>query len=355
VQAELEPAAGLNLFIGPNAQGKSNLLEAIALLTTGKSFRTSREFEIVRESETIASLSANAEATAGDVHLQCSITVQGKTTRKLYGVNGNHVKYASYLGRVRMVCFTPDHLALVNGPPQIRRSLLNTALSQESPAYYSALAGYGRALQQKAAVLRAVEIDTTLLEIYNDRLVQSGTRVMLARRHFIAALAERAASVYGRLAERDAEELTLRYAPSVASDEPTADAVAHAFAERLRSLDTAERARRTCLVGPHRDELLFALNGRAVSAYGSQGQRRSVVLALKVAEYRVLAERSGEAPLLLLDDVLSELDGTRRERFLEELGSVEQAFITATVAPRTLVPAATWSIDAGRLTSLVAV
>lgn len=351
---ELEPAAGLNLFVGPNAQGKSNLLEAIALVATGKSFRTSREFEIVREGQQLATLGAIADAAAGDVRLHCSITVQGKSTRKQYGVNGNSVRYASYLGRVRMVSFTPEHLHLVNGAPQIRRALLNSALSQENPAYYASLATYARALQQKAALLRQPVVDETLIRIYDERLIASGTRLIIARRHFAAALGERATAVYRRLAERDGEAFVIRYAANIgAADVPEAE-LAGAFAERLQAAAQSERARRMCLVGPHRDEIVMMLDGRMLQAYGSQGQRRSAVLALKVAEYGVLRERSGEAPLLLLDDVLSELDSSRRERFLEELGSVEQVFVTATVAPRTLVPSRTWRIDAGRLAEAAA-
>jgi DNA replication and repair protein RecF len=351
---ELEPSPGLNMFVGPNAQGKSNLLEAIALLTTGKSFRTNREIDVVREGESIATLAARAEAAAGEVQLSCTITVQSRTTRKMYGVNGHHVRYASYLGRVRMVCFTPENLSIINGPPQVRRALMNTALSQESPAYYSALASYLRALQQKTALLRESIIDSTLIGIYDERLITSGTQLIIARRHFIASLAQRAASVYHKLAERDGEELAIAYAPNIpSSDMPESD-IAGAFAERLRAAESSERARRSCLVGPHRDELSVKLDGRAITSYGSQGQRRSAVLSLKVAEYGVLRERSGEAPLLLLDDVLSELDATRRERFLDQLGNVEQAFVTATAAPRTLIPSQSWVVDAGTLHPTVA-
>lgn len=343
---ELEPAPGINLLIGTNAQGKTNLLEAIAMLGTGKSFRTSREYEMIREGEALATLAAKAQVDVGEVSLSCTITAHGRGARKIYGVNGHPVRYASYLGRVRVVTFTPDDLRLVSGAPQARRSLLNAALAQESPAYYSALANYGRVLQQKSALLRTGVADATLIAIYDERLVNAGTRVMASRGRFVSALAERASAVYRRLAGPDGEELVIRYAPNVVSTVPDEADIAGAFAAKLQAAATSEAARRLCLVGPHRDDLEFLLDGKPLSAFGSQGQRRSAVLAVKVAEYGVLRERGGEAPLLLLDDVLSELDARRRALFLHELTGIEQAFVTSTSAPDDFSAARTFEVDA---------
>ena len=343
---ELEPAPGVNLFIGANAQGKTNLLEAIAMLGTGKSFRTSREHELIREGESLATLSAKAHVEAGDVALSCTIMTQGRGARKIYGVNGHPVRYASYLGRVRVVTFTPDDLRLVSGAPQARRSLLNAALAQESPAYYAALASYGRVLTQKSALLRSGTPDPTLTAIYDERLIEAGTRVMTSRGRFVAALAERASNVYRRLAGPGGEELTVRYAPNILAATPDGADIAGAFALKLKSAAASETARRLCLVGPHRDDVEFLLDGKLLSAFGSQGQRRSAVLAVKVAEYGVLRERGGEAPLLLLDDVLSELDARRRALFLHELTGIEQAFVTSTGRPEDFDSARTFEVEA---------
>ena len=328
---DFSPAPGLNVLVGPNAQGKSNLLEAIGLLGTGKSFRTSRESEIVRSGLPSAALSGEARMAAGSVRLSCTLNLGPSGLRKVYTVNGRGVRYASYLGTLRVVTFVPAHLGLLSGPPSARRSLINAALAQESPAYYGALANYQKFVAQKNALLRgAIAPDEALLATYDERLIESGTKLILARRAFVAALDERARAVYRSwVGERDGE-LEIAYAPNVPVDVPTVDGVAAAFAERLAQKRAAEVARGASLVGPHRDDVVFRLGNTPLGAFGSQGQQRTAVLALKVAEYGELEARSGEAPLLLLDDVLSELDPQRQAAFLHGVGSFEQAFVTTT-------------------------
>jgi len=328
---DFAPQPGLNVFVGPNAQGKSNLLEAIALLGTGKSFRTAREGEIVRNGMPSASLAGEAVVAAGSVRLSCSLNLGAGGLRKVYAVNGRGVRYASYLGKLRVVTFVPAHLALISGPPSARRSLVNGALAQESPAYFGALASYQEFLQQKNALLRgSVTADETLLATYDERLVEWGTRLMLARRAFVAALDERARAVHRSWVGDREGEFEIAYSPDVPVDVPTVDGVAAAFAARIVSKRSLEVARGTSLVGPHRDDIAFRLGGVALAPYGSQGQQRTAVLALKVAEYGVLEARAGEAPLLLLDDVLSELDPERQRAFLRGVGSFRQAFVTTT-------------------------
>lgn len=328
---DFSPGPGLNVFVGANAQGKSNLLEAIAMLGTGKSFRTSREADIIRSGLPSAALAGEALIAAGSVRLSCTLNAGPAGIRKVYTVNGRGVRYASYLGTLRVVSFVPAHLSLVSGPPAARRSLVNAALAQESPAYYGALASYQKFLAQKNALLRgSIAPDETLLATYDERLIEAGTKLILARRAFVAALDERARAVYRSWVGESDGELEIAYAPDVPSTLPTIDGVAAAFAERLEHKRIAEVTRRTSLVGPHRDDILLRLGGAPLGAFGSQGQQRTAVLALKVAEYGVLQAWAGEAPLLLLDDVLSELDPERQRAFLHAIGSFEQAFVTTT-------------------------
>lgn len=346
-QLDFAPSPGLNVFVGANAQGKSNLLEAIALLGTGKSFRTSKESDLIRRDLEVAAVSGQARVRAGNVRLGCTIAAGARGTRKIYTVNGQNVRYAKFLGSLRVVTFVPGDLQLVSGPPSGRRSFFNVALSQEQPLYFRELARYQKALQQKAALLRGPGVpDADLLDIYNAALVDSGTALMLARRLFSVALASSAARVHAQWTG-DRESLEIRYDPNVAFEVAAADAVSAAFAARLRSVSAAEIVRKTTLAGPHRDELTLLLDGVPLAAYGSQGQQRTAVLALKVAEYNVMHERSGEAPLLLLDDVLSELDADRASAFLEGVGNYEQAFITTTLLPRDLPAASIFTIRAG--------
>lgn len=348
-QLDLEPAEGLNVFVGRNAQGKSNLLEAISLLGTGKSFRTARERDLIREGFELAAISGETHVRAGDVRLGCTIAATPRGTRKVYSVNGQSLRYAKFLGTLRVVTFVPADLQLVSGAPALRRSLLNVALAQEQRTYYHELARYQKALAQKSALLRSgEEPDNDLLAIYNETLVESGTQIMLAREQFVRVLSAAAARVHAEWTG-GAERLEIAYQPSVAFEVPTPEAIAGAFASRLKALEAQERARQMSLAGPHRDDLDLHLDGRSLAAYGSQGQQRTAVLALKVAEYTVMHDRSGEAPLLLLDDVLSELDPQRAQAFLAGVGGFEQAFITATHLPDGLPPARLYTIENARV------
>jgi DNA replication and repair protein RecF len=339
-QLDLDPAPGLNVFVGANAQGKSNLLEAIAMLGTGKSFRTSHDVDLVREGLELAVVGGDAQVRAGIVHLGCTIVKSGNRTRKTYTINGQGVRYARFLGSIRVVTFVPADLQLVAGPPALRRALINIALAQDDRRYYHELARYGKALQQKNAMLRGtVEFDDELIAIYNNTLVETGTSLMLARTHFVQELAREAESIHSAWTH-GGERLVIAYAPNIKFEAPTAEAVAGAFESRLREVAERERNRGASVAGPHRDDLDLELGGHSLAAFGSQGQGRTAVLALKVGEYTVMRDRSGEAPLLLLDDVLSELDAERAAAFLDGVGGYEQAFVTATHLPAGLPAAA---------------
>ena len=343
---DFAPQPGLNVFVGPNAQGKSNLLEALAMLATGKSFRAHRESELIRAGSERADVAGEARIAAGGIRLRCAIARTPAGTRKTFEVNGGAVGFARFLGRTRVVTFVPGDLQLVAGGPALRRAFLNGALAQLSPSYYRDLALYGRIVQQKSALLRGlVAPDRELLLAYNDELVAPATALIAARRDFVAELGAATAAIYGRW-RGTAERLTLTYAPNPEGE----------VAAALAAGSEAELRRRTTLVGPHRDDLRLAIDGRPLAAFGSQGQQRTAVLALKVAEYDVMRARTGDAPILLLDDVLSELDAERAGGFLAALGGFEQAFLTATELPAELAAiatgsAATWAIRAATVTA----
>jgi DNA replication and repair protein RecF len=324
VSLDVEPAPGLNIFFGANAQGKSNLLEAIAMLATGKSFRAHREAELIRNGAALSEIAGDARMAAGRVRLRCTLDRTTGGMRKTFDVNGAAVGFARFLGRARVVTFVPADLALVSGGPALRRTFLNVALAQASPAYYRDLARYQKIIAQKGALLRgAVAPDRDLLLTYNDELVRPGRALMTARAAFVAELSAAAAGIYDRWSATS-ERVELRYAPNAGDGD---------LAEALAANVEAEVRRRQTLTGPHRDDLRLELDGRPLAAYGSQGQQRTAVLALKVAEYEVMRERGGDAPILLLDDVLSELDAERAGGFLAALGSFEQAFLTTTELP----------------------
>jgi DNA replication and repair protein RecF len=331
-ELDIEPAPGLNVLVGANAQGKSNLLEGIAMLGTGKSFRTSREGDVVRAGAERAALHGVASVAAGRIELACAIERSSHGTHKSYTVNAMPVRYAGYLGRMRVVTFVPADLHLASGTPTVRRAFLNIALSQSEPRYYYELARYRKVVAQKNALLRgAIDPDPQLLATYNRSIVEAGTEIVLARDVLVRALAHEAHRAHSHFAP--GERLELRYDPNAPFESPAREAIAAALDARLHHCAEAERLRKASIAGPHRDDVTLTLDGRSLSAYGSQGQQRTTVLALKVAEYVVMRERAKEAPLLLLDDVLSELDEDRAAAFLSEIGEYEQAFITATHLP----------------------
>jgi DNA replication and repair protein RecF len=337
---DFAPESGLNVLVGPNAQGKSNLLEALAMLATGKSFRARHESELVRGGTERAEVAGEARIAAGEIRLRCSIARTPAGTRKSFEVNGAGVGFARFLGRTRVVTFVPADLQLASGGPALRRSFLNNALAQLSPTYYRDLALYRKIVQQKAALLRgAIAPDRDLLLAYNDELVRPARALIDARRAFADELAAATATIYARW-RGAGERLGLTYLANPEGD----------VAEALGAAVESELRRRTTLVGPHRDDLRLLVDGKPLAAFGSQGQQRTAVLALKVAEYEVMRSRSGDAPVLVLDDVLSELDAERAGGFLDAVGSFEQAFLTATEAPLAPAAAARWEVRAGTVT-----
>ena len=333
---DFAPKSGLNVFVGPNAQGKSNLLEALAMLATGKSFRAHRESELIREGSDRAEIAGEARIAAGAIRLRCTIARTPAGTRKTFEVNGGSVGFARFLGRTRVVTFVPADLQLVSGGPALRRAFLNGALAQLSPTYYRDLALYQKIVQQKSALLRGVIApDRDLLLAYNEELVRPAAALIAARRTFVDELAAATAAIYARW-RGTRERLGVTYAPNPDGD----------VAEALGAQVDHEVRRRTTLVGPHRDDLRLLVDGKPLGAFGSQGQQRTAVLALKVAEYDVMRARTGDAPILLLDDVLSELDAERAGGFLDAVEGFEQAFLTTTEVPASMAAAATWSIRA---------
>jgi DNA replication and repair protein RecF len=327
-----EPPEGACVLVGANAQGKSNLLEALALLSTGKSFRTARESDLIKIGSPAAAVSAAVRTRHGDVHVQCVIARAGDGARKRFFRQGRAVRYADFLGGVYAVTFAPSDLQLVGGPAGVRRRMLNAALSQIDRSYYRELAAYTKAIAQKNALLRSPPIDRTLLETYNDQIASRGAVIVRQRATFVRSLSHEAGRVHAQWVGAH-PALTVEYEAAPAQADESPGAIEAELRGALLRMAPAEMARGASLVGPHRDDFAVDLGGEPLARFGSQGQQRSAVLALKSAEYVLLHRMSGEPPLLLLDDVLSELDAGRRRAYLESLGEFDQAFITATDPP----------------------
>ncbi|WP_294500337.1 DNA replication/repair protein RecF [uncultured Gemmiger sp.] len=322
--AALDPSPVLTVICGPNGQGKTNLLEAIWLLTGGKSFRGAKDAELIRRDAPFAVLEAAFHA--GERDQQLRLTVGGRGTKRpgrtarLNGVDRGRA--ASIAGTFTAVVFDPNHLSLVKGGPEGRRRFLDAALCQLYPGYLMALRRYARTVAQKNALLKAYDITPgagALLETFNEGLAKTGAEVMARRTAYLAKLAPAAAQNY-RDISRGAETLQVTYRPCC---EPTPQALA----ARLREVKNAELRAGFCLAGPHREDIEIDIDGQPGRIYGSQGQQRSAVLSLKLAEASVAGEILGEHPVMLLDDVLSELDDARQAYLLTRIED-KQTFVT---------------------------
>ena len=333
--ASLTPGRELTVICGNNGQGKTNLLEAIWLLTGGKSFRGGKDAELVRRGEPFAVLEASTQRAQKDeqepddpTRVRLTIgTPDSPRPGRTASVNGAPPKRAASLaGSFPAVVFDPGHLSLVKGAPEGRRKFLDAALCQLYPGYLTIYRRYVRTLQQKNALLRRSSTaperpyaeKAALLEVLNNELALQGEAIQQRRRAYLAKLAPLACANYEELS-RGAERLTLRYA---AQFEPGG------LAARLKARQAEELRAGQSLCGPHREDLELLLDGQPARVFASQGQQRSVVLSLKMAEAAAAAAITGEHPVLLLDDVLSELDDGRKQYLLTRMRE-KQTFVTS--------------------------
>lgn len=349
---EFQPAPGLSVLFGPNGAGKTNILEALVVLALTRSNRASRDEELATMGQSGYYLRASLEraAAGGGATGRAEVSWE-KGRRKQFKYNGAILPSAADLvGHLLLVFFGPDELQIAKGPPNQRRRYLDVILSQISPAYLHSLTQYNRILSQRNKLLREGQgkvLDRALLSVWDEQLVEAGSSLTARRSAATVRLGAAAATVHSDLAGAK-EHLSVIYDPSVLRDSGRApenapaaslEALREAFSGRLDRLRAAEMARGVSLVGPHRDDLILNLDGVDLRNYGSQGQTRTAALALKFAELSFLRQETGEEPLMLLDDVLSELDEDRRKALagLLEDGR-RQALVTTTDA--TLLPPA---------------
>lgn len=329
----ISPCKGINVIYGENAQGKTNLLEVLWLFTGGHSFRGAKDSELPRiDTETKTStgyfrLKLDFYSSDRDQKVQLQYTAGKKSSV----INGVEKKMASALiGKVCAVIFSPEHLLLVKEGPSRRRNFIDGAICQIRPQYAKTLGLYNRSLSQRNALLKDIARHPELmdtLEIWDSRLIRFGIQVMEERRPYIEKLKEKITGKYSGIS-KEREQIRLTYQMSLKAEQDFSFSQKEAFfqkeLDRQRSIDI--RSGFTS-VGPHRDDLLIEINELSARLYGSQGQQRSAVLSLKLAESEILTESIGETPLILLDDVMSELDAGRQDYLLNHLHD-RQVFIT---------------------------
>lgn len=316
----------LNVFIGKNAQGKTNLLESIYCLATTKSHRTTRDKEMIRMNQDEALISGYVENRFSEIPISLLLSKSGKRAKI------NHIelaKLSQYVGALNCVLFAPEDLEIVKGAPEVRRNFIDVECGQISKIYLQSLSDYKRVLKQKNLYLKERHVDKMMVEIFNDQLVEAALEIINKREAFVEALNEYAKQIHSDISNNQ-ENLTVEYRPNIKCLELKKEERLQFLKETYASVIDNEIERRQCLIGPHRDDLKFYINDMDVQTYGSQGQQRSTALSLKLAELDVIANEIGEYPILLLDDVLSELDEHRQAHLLTSIRNRVQTFVTTT-------------------------
>ena len=305
-ELEVEFHPGLNIFLGQNAQGKTNILESIYFLALTRSHRTRNDRDLIYFESTDFKVSGQLQRETGPLPLEISLTPKGRITKV------NHLKQAklsNYIGHMNVILFAPEDLQLIKGSPAGRRKFIDIELGQMKPLYLSDLSQYNHVLKQRNSYLKNSEkIDATFLEVLDSQLASFGSRV-----------------IYHRLDNK--EDLSIQYQSTVFSEE--GNDIEEQFLSMLEKNRQKDIFRKTTSIGPHRDDLAFFINNMNAT-FGSQGQHRSVVLSLKLAEIELMEEITREKPILLLDDVMSELDNYRQLQLLETISNNIQTFITTT-------------------------
>ena len=329
-ELDLDFDPGVNLIVGDNAQGKTNLLDALVYLGSGKSFRTQRGAELVRFGADFADLEGSVFSQERNQTLR-AVVFAASRPRQLYR-NGVKKKSAAELaGVLPTVLFCPEDLMVLKSGASARRRLGDSALCQLRPNYDAALAEYGKILEQKSHILKERFEDPRMLDIlpeYNARLCRVGALLISYRARFYESLGREAARFHGQFSG-GAEDFSLEYRTVSTVRDPFApvSTLEDQLQQHLSSHYRAELETAACLTGPHKDDFTVSLSGIDLKAYGSQGQTRTAAISLKLAQRELMRRESGEEPVLLLDDVLSELDPGRQDFVLNQIAS-GQVFIT---------------------------
>jgi DNA replication and repair protein RecF len=347
----------VNVILGENAQGKTNVIESIYVLAMAKSHRTSNDKDLIGWDKEYAKIEGRVKKQFGSLPMQLVISKKGKKAKC------NHIeqqKLSQYVGNMNVVMFAPEDLHLVKGSPQVRRRFIDMEIGQVSAIYLHDMSQYQKILQQRNHYLKLLQIkkqtDLTMLEILTEQFIQMAARIILKRFEFLRLLDSWAIPIHKGIS-RGLETLKMEYKPSVdVSEDQDLSKMIEVFEQKFFKVKTKEIERGTTLFGPHRDDLLFYVNGRDVQTFGSQGQQRTTALSVKLAEIELIRAEIGEYPILLLDDVLSELDDYRQSHLLNTIQGKVQTFVTTTnvegIDHQTLKEASAFRVEAGKMNQI---
>lgn len=343
---EWQPDTGVNLLIGPNGAGKTNLLEAVAYLASLRSFRAAPDAFLIADDADSAVIRAGLVGDERERLIEIEIPRQG--SRRTQVDKTKLRRTADLLGVLRVVAFLPEDLDLVKRGPAYRRDLLDEVAVQLWPAAHLDQAEYERSLRQRNAFLKQGQQDPVALGVWDSRLALSGGRVLARRSRVVDQLRPLLADAYREVAEIDVNT-GFSYAPSWQGelDDSSAADFASRMLEALERHRRMDYERRMTTVGPHRDEPGFTIDGHDARVHGSQGEQRTVALAVKLAAHRAIASAIGEPPVLLLDDVFSELDPSRSQALARALPGDTQTMITSARPEDVPVAGAVWKVGEG--------
>lgn len=322
----------VNIFIGKNAQGKTNLLEAIYFLALTRSHRTNRDRDLIGFDADYTNLLGHVQKSQVDLTLRVLITLQGK---KVWINRVEQAKLSQYVGQLNAILFSPEDLELIKGAPGLRRRFMDQEFGQVNAEYLYFASKYRQVLGQKNNYLKQLvkgqSKDQVLLDVLSDQLANVAAEVIFRRFKFLKLLSHYASDAYTHIS-LGGERLTIAYHPSVSTiqAEDTVEEIYQKILTNFERNKSVEIRKGTTTSGPHRDDIEFKLDGKNAHVYASQGQQRSIALSLKLAEIQLVHQLTDEYPILLLDDVMSELDHGRQSALLNYIHGKTQTFITTT-------------------------
>ena len=319
----------VNLILGNNAQGKTNLVESIYLSSFGKSFRTGSDYKLIKFGENEAFVKVEAAKDSFDTEVEIIIKSKGSiSTEKYIKKDRKNISRASeLLSNILIVIFSPEDLKIVKDEPEKRRKFINRELCQISLSYYENFSAYRKILLHRNTYLKEPTINPDVLDAWDIQMAKHGATIIKLREKYIEKIAKLSAEIHKGITGGE-EELVIKYEPNL-KIQPDLKSQEDRFFEFLKMSFNSDLKNKSTQVGPHRDDISFFVNGVDMRSFGSQGQQRTCALSLKLAELSLIKEDTGETPILILDDVMSELDQKRQEYLIETLKD-NQLFITTT-------------------------
>jgi len=324
IHLDMEFHKKVNILLGKNAQGKTNLIEAIYLSSIGKSFRTSKDAEMIKFDADYAKVKIVSIKNDESTQLEITIKKEGKEVKK----EGHKLsKTAEMLDHVYVVVFSPEDLRIVKDEPEKRRKFIDRELCQLKPVYYDDLLVYKKTLHQRNALLKEKNVNDEMMDVWDEALCEAGTKIIMRRDEFIKKMNIISREIHREITNHK-ENFEIIYDANIGYRE-NRENLKEIYRKKMEGARKNDLYRGTTSMGPHRDDLKLLINGIDSRNYGSQGQQRTAALSLKLAEIKLIEEEKNEKPILILDDVLSELDSTRQKYLIHALQDL-QIFITTT-------------------------